>query len=420
MSPYGALQRINAPAGGLDDPWRTLPGGDIHPLRITTSVPFPAGADFMPERASLTPTYVQSWNLSLQREVIPGTLVSASYMGTTMVHLQTAFPLNLAVFIPGVGDANGNCFLNGSPVYYSVAPGAACSTLANTQQRRRLSLLRPQFANEFGRLAIRDNPGVQHYHGMLLTVQRRPTKGINISANYTFGHCYGDYVGRSATGYGSSVVHTFQDPTNRHKDFGNCEIDQRHAFNLTGVAETPAFSNHTVKMLASGWRLSTIYRRNSAGSLFGTNRSSGLKTITLGPPATAQYNAAGDIDRCLCDVANQRPNLVLPNAIYPDQSGRPGTQWINPAAFALPAVGTLGNLGRANVNLPTYWQFDASLARVFQVREGQNVELRFEAYNVLNSFRPGEIDLAFTSAQFGKIRTALDPRIMQFAVKYSF
>ena len=61
-----------------------------------------------------------------------------------------------------------------------------------------------------------------------------------------------------------------------------------------------------------------------------------------------------------------------------------------------------------------------SLARVIQLRESQSVELRFEAYNVLNSFRPGELDLAFTSAQFGRIRKALDPRIMQFALKYSF
>ncbi len=337
-----------------------------------------------------------------------------------MVHLQTAFPLNLAVFVPGAGDANGNCFLNGQAVYYKVAPGSACSATANTQARRRLSLLKPEFADAFGRLAVRDNPGVVHYHGMLISVQRRPTRGLNVSANYTLSHCYGDYVGRSVTGYGSSVVHTFQDPANRHKDWGNCEIDQRHNFNLTGVAQMPDFGNRRLKMLASGWRLSTIYRRNSAGSIFGTNRSSGQKSITLGAPATAQFSSATDVDRCLCDVSNQRPNLLLPNAIYLNTSGRPGTQWINPSAFASPTLGTLGNLGRATIQLPTYWQFDASLARVIKVRESQNVELRFEAYNVLNSFRPGEIDLAFTSAQFGKIRTALDPRIMQFVLKYSF
>jgi len=54
------------------------------------------------------------------------------------------------------------------------------------------------------------------------------------------------------------------------------------------------------------------------------------------------------------------------------------------------------------------------------------VEFRVEVFNVLNSFRPGTpgggsvVDTNLTSAQFGKVLTALDPRIMQFALKYLF
>jgi hypothetical protein len=106
--------------------------------------------------------------------------------------------------------------------------------------------------------------------------------------------------------------------------------------------------------------------------------------------------------------------------VYRDKSGRPGTQWLNPAAFGLPALGTLGNLGRATLRLPTAWQFDVALARVFRFRESQSLEFRAEAYNVLNSFRPGAINTNLASSQFGLIRTALDPRILQFALKYAF
>jgi hypothetical protein len=106
--------------------------------------------------------------------------------------------------------------------------------------------------------------------------------------------------------------------------------------------------------------------------------------------------------------------------VYLDTSGRPNTQYLNPAAFGLPAVGTLGNLGAVNLKLPRDWQFDLALARIFRVREGQSLEFRAEAYNVLNSFRPGTIDTNLSSSNFGKIRTALDPRIMQFALKYLF
>jgi hypothetical protein len=57
---------------------------------------------------------------------------------------------------------------------------------------------------------------------------------------------------------------------------------------------------------------------------------------------------------------------------------------------------------------------------VFHVHETQTVEFRVEAFNVLNGFRPGNISTNITDANFGKIRTALDPRVMQFALKYLF
>jgi hypothetical protein len=75
---------------------------------------------------------------------------------------------------------------------------------------------------------------------------------------------------------------------------------------------------------------------------------------------------------------------------------------------------------------------DMAVSRIFQVHEGQKIEIRGEAFNVTNSLRR---DPLFTgnplydattfytysnSSQFGQIRNAMDPRIMQFAVKYLF
>jgi len=119
------------------------------------------------------------------RELTPGTLVSVAYLGTQVMHLQSASSLNPAIFVSGCGNANGNCFLNGQAVYYKVAGGATCSTTANTKIARKLSFENPQFKSEIGRLSTIVNGGTQNYHGMLLSVQRRPSKGINISGNYT-------------------------------------------------------------------------------------------------------------------------------------------------------------------------------------------------------------------------------------------
>jgi hypothetical protein len=418
QAPWGAFTRILAPAGGFDDPWRGVPGGNPHPIELTKTAPFVAGGDYEPNNPDLTPTYTQSWNLSVQRELVAGTLLSVSYLGTQIIHIQAATPLNMALFVPGVGDAAGNCFLNGKATHFKVTPGAVCSTVANTPDRRALSFVNPAYSTEIGRLGIIVNGGTQQYSGMLVSVQRRPSRGINLNGNYTWSHCIGDYAGRSNSGYGTSADHTYQDPNDRRRDRGNCESDQRHSFNFTGVAETPQFANRTLNLIGSGWKVSGIYRASTGGNIVASNASAGIRTVTLGS-ASAGNNSVSGVDRCLCDISNQRPDLVLTN-IYLDKSGRPGTQYLNPAAFAQPALGTLGNLGRTNITVPSNWQFDMALSRGFKFRETQSIEFRAEAYNVLNSFRPGVIETNLNSANFGKIRVALEPRIMQFALKYLF
>jgi hypothetical protein len=49
-----------------------------------------------------------------------------------------------------------------------------------------------------------------------------------------------------------------------------------------------------------------------------------------------------------------------------------------------------------------------------------NLEVRGEAFNFTNSYRAGPVTTARNSPQFGQILTALDPRIMQLALKLAF
>jgi hypothetical protein len=146
--------------------------------------------------------------------------------------------------------------------------------------------------------------------------------------------------------------------------------------------------------VASGWRLSAIYRRQTGQYL----------TVTTG------------VDRALTGFVNQRPNQILENP-YGDGSLR---NYLNPAAFAQPALGSISGVGRNNILGPAFWQFDVALSRIFQTRESQRLELRAEAFNVTNSLRRGNPGLNFNNSTFGQITTALDARVMQFAVKYLF
>ena len=97
------------------------------------------------------------------------------------------------------------------------------------------------------------------------------------------------------------------------------------------------------------------------------------------------------------------------------------TNYLNINAFSQPALGRLGNMGHNDILGPVYWQFDMALSRAFKVRESQRVEVRAEAFNLLNRLRMGPPTLALNAPKtFGQVTTAFDPRIVQFAPKYVF
>src|SRR5207237_10712174 len=97
--------------------------------------------------------------------------------------------------------------------------------------------------------------------GMLLSVQRRAARGVTINGNYTWSHCITDPGGDKEFNAGGIIP--WLDVNNRHLDRGNCFVaatDRRHLINVSAVAETPAFSNVTVRALASCWRVYQIVK----------------------------------------------------------------------------------------------------------------------------------------------------------------
>jgi hypothetical protein len=177
--------------------------------------------------------------------------------------------------------------------------------------------------------------------------------------------------------------------------------------NFTVVAQTPQFANSMIRRLAAGWSLSGIYRYSTGQPLsIVSGLDQALNGVVVGNP--------------------QRANQVLPNVFAPDRgsacvNAAPCVTYLNLAAFSQPVAGTLGNMGVLNVAGPGFWQFDAALSRTFPVAERQKVEVRAEAFNVLNGVRLNNPAVVLSNPiTFGRVLSAQDPRIMQFAVKYAF
>src|ERR1019366_307173 len=367
-------------------------GGNPFPETVNKNAVFTPFGNFASIPYNMHPTYVETWNLALQRQIGSNWLATATYLGTHDVHIWLTTPVNNAQFL-GLGP----CTINTVNAAGAVVPTnyATCSTTANTNQRRILSLQRPLDGQYIGTLDSYDDGGTQGYNGMILSIQRRVNRGVTVNANYTWSHCIGDY----STSFGPNVGDSIPAPGLRHLNRGNCPGDRRQVFNIPAVAQMPRFANHALNMVASGWQLSAIYSYQTGAYLAVL---SGIDRALTGT-ATSGINA-------------QRPDQVLQN---PYGNGTV-TDYLNPLAFAQPALGTIGNQQINNLAGPYYFDLDISLSRVFRIRERHSIEARAEAYNLTNSLRMGPPNLVLNSATFGQVNTASDPRILQFALKYAF
>jgi hypothetical protein len=279
-------------------------------------------------------------------------------------------------------------------------------TTKNTNQRRELVLLNPSQGQYFGSLDILDDGANANYNALLVSAQRRLANGITFLSNYTWSHCISEAdFGGDITGPG------FMNPYNLAQDRGDCNFDIRHIFN-TSIVATSSFKGHGVwTALLNNWQVAPLIRALSGEPL----------NVTTG------------VDASLTGINLDRPNLVAGIDPYTTSWG-PNLQYLNPAAFKRNAAGTYGNLGRDALRGPGQLEFDASLSRIFTLHESLNLEVRAEAFNVINHTNfiapatgtgiPGistsGISLAQTSSVFGQITSAGDPRILQFAMKLNF
>lgn len=362
--PWGAQITIPSPAGGFADPYLGYPGGNPFPRLATEwkTAPFPSFGVYVNTPLHLRPTTLYQWNVSVQRQVGEW-LLAASYLGNHSSHLWRGTELNPAIYMPG-------------------------ATTGNTNQRRFLYLRNRTEGQYYGTIGHVDDTGRANYNGLLVSVQRRLSKGFSLLANWTLSKCMGDPATTEITGP------TIVDPDHPELDYSYCDSDRRHVVNISSVINLPEFEHPVLRRLFSDWQFAPIVRWQTG------DRSS----VTLG------------IDRALTGMGNQRAVQVLDNP-YGDKTP---DFYLNPAAFAQPEIGTYSTLKRNTIVNPGRFQNDVAVTRTFRLPGARTVQFRWEVFNVINWVNFNAPITALNNANFGKIQSAGDPRIMQFALKYTF
>ena len=392
--PWGATLTRSGGPFPLSNPWAGYPGGDPYVQNTSTGKSFgffPQSGVYAVSDTHLQSPQVNTWNLSIQRQVGKW-LLSGSYLGNHTAHLWSSRELNPEVYIPG------NCIAG---QYGLTAPGPCSNASAtNSAARRLLTLLNPTWGPWYNTIAYVDGGATSSYNGTILSAQHRVANNFSVLANWTYSHCLADPSTTEITGP------SYVDPNNRSADRSNCSSDHRQQVNISGVVTSPRVNGHLLGMLANGWQMSPIFHWSTGN----------LTTVTYGT------------DVALTGASNERAQQILPN-VYGDGSV---LHYLNVNAFLAPALappGVYATTRPFTISGPNVWNIDLSLSRNFRIRERGTMTFRAEAFNLTNSVMFGPPTAALNNAGFGRLTPQVQStapgntstaRIMQFAIKYGF
>jgi hypothetical protein len=280
---------------------------------------------------------VDEWSFTIQQELAKNTNLTVSYLGSEGAHLWTNTIVN------GVNPATGT---------------------------------RP-FAG-FSNITYDTTNGVSNFNALEVGLHRDLRSGLLLVTNYQWSHAIDDGA------VGGAEATTPQDQACRSCERASSQFDMRSYFTSSLIWQVPVGKGHAllgdanpvVNAILGGWQLAGV----------GTARSGLPLNVTISRSASA-----------LPDQINgsQRPNIVPDEPLYP--ANQSPSDWLNAAAFSVPASGTWGNAGRDLLRAPGHWQMDVAIEKRIRATERLAFTFRAEAFNVLNVAQLGSPVVSLSS-----------------------
>jgi hypothetical protein len=351
----------------FQDPYRGVAGGNPYPFPRVQPEDFGRFRYVRPVSGGvLDPAaekgYSQNWNVTFEQQIAWDIALSLAYVGNKGTDIMGALELNPAVFGPG-------------------------ATTGNTQARRRYA------AQGMSAMEIATPYQRSEYNGFQVTATKRASRGLSLLGTYVLGKT-SDNNSLTIEG-GSSYPRSSLDPD---IDWGPADFDVRHRVNISFVYDLPRSESFgsIASALLNDWQVNGIF------------------TARSGLPFTVKSGTDRSLTAIGQDNADQVGDIAAP-------AGADKTVWFNPAAFAAAALGTFGNTGRNAFRGPGFATFDFAIAKNFRIREGSRLQFRMETFNLFNRTNFNNPNSTVTAgANFGKLLSANDPRVLQFGLRFVF
>jgi hypothetical protein len=328
---------------------------------LTLANPFTAAPGVVPNTFAIDPNfrigYAHNWMLSVQRDLPYALQMTAIYLGTKGTRLPQEFLPN--TFPTGAINPSGYVFLASNGNSY----------------------------REAGQIQLR----------------RRLRSGFTASLQYTYAKAIDDAPlmgGNQVATVTSAGTNIAQNWLNLSGERALSSFDQRHQLQVQG--QYTSGSGVRGGALLSGWKGALLKEWLFASTL----------TVGSGSPETPVYLAAVN-------------GTGFTGSLRPDVTGAsitaaPAGKFLNPAAFAVPVSSPYGNAGRNSIIGPAQFSLNGSLGRTFPWGDRYNVDLRFDATNLLNHVTFNNWNTNISSAQFGLPQGAAGMRVIQTTMRLRF
>jgi len=416
--------------------------------------------------------YVQDWNLSVQRELGWHTTLSVSYVANHAIGLIRGIDVNQVLinqngFLADFNRARNNCFL-------SIAAGSGCNinfsgpgsqpltifptlpgggfpgagvvqtdieqgqvgSLADLYHIDGIEAFPGQFTpNDLIRGGdLLENYSSSNYNAGIVEIRRRFGSGLNIQASYTFSKAMTD------SGGSQNNFSPLLDNAQPQLEQSRANFDITHAFKSNFIYELPIGKGHNfapgnpiVSRIVSAWTVSSVFTLQSGspysfysgrGTLNRSGRSgneTAVSGLTVSQISTSLQNSINTTGPFAGEVLLINPAFVDPNTgLGAGADGLTCTPLVA-NGFCNPGPGQVGNLARNIFDGPTYFNMDFALSKTIPITERMKVELKGQAFNVLNhpTFFIGDQNI--NSTTFGQISsTQSTPRILQVGATFIF
>jgi len=348
-------------------------------------------AGFNAVDVNFRPPESYQWNLTISHQLLKDTTLEASYIGNHGLHIWRR-NVNVNDIPPGqvcrgaaCDGSNRDARLQISRAALGVTSNPAFSDLAGQL------IADNRVLRNIGNITTDQSTGDSSYHALQLWLNRRFSKRMAFQAAYTWGHAISDVALTSFTNATS-------DPFNFASDKGDADLDRRHTFVGNVVYVLPNFRSwgKAAEFALGDWQF------NAIASYFGATPID----ITTGANTLGTASAVG-----------QRPNYTgAPLYLNTGDS----TLHLNPAAFARPAPGQLGTLGKGAVRGTAITNIDFSMAKNWRYRERYGFQFRAEFFNVFNHPNFVGFDTDIRNSTFGTLNSTQGSREIQLGIKFSF